>query len=125
MTAMLLNSVDNRLKIIHVRVCSVIETRQLRLSTTPLFFPKRKRRAASGEIRTHDVLRARQTLYQLSHRGCTCTVHTMCTVPAEYLIGSSRTTSLRTRPPDTPPPTALCFRSWSMSFNDRDLPVPS
>ena len=27
------------------------------------------RRAASGGIRTHNVLRTRQTLYQLSHRG--------------------------------------------------------
>ena len=27
------------------------------------------KRAASGGIQTHDVLRARQTLYQLSHRG--------------------------------------------------------
>ena len=37
--------------------------------TTPLFFLKRKRRAASGEIRTRNVLHARQTLYQLSHQG--------------------------------------------------------
>ena len=50
---------------------SVIETRQSK-ATTPednSFFPKRKRRAASGRIQTHDVLRTRQTLYQLSHQG--------------------------------------------------------
>ena len=34
-----------------------------------LFFSKRKRRAASGGTRTHDVLHSRQMLYQLSHRG--------------------------------------------------------
>ena len=34
-----------------------------------LFFFKRKRRAASGGTRTRSVLRSRQTLYQLSHRG--------------------------------------------------------
>ena len=33
------------------------------------FFPKRKRKAASGGTRARDVLRSRQTLYQLSHRG--------------------------------------------------------
>ena len=33
--------------------------KQLRLRTTPLFFPKRKRRAASGGIRTGNILRAR------------------------------------------------------------------
>ena len=33
------------------------------------FFPKRKRIATSGGIRTCDILRARPTLYQLSHRG--------------------------------------------------------
>ena len=33
------------------------------------FFLKRKRRVASGRIRTRNVLRARQTLYQLSHQG--------------------------------------------------------
>ena len=32
-------------------------------------FLKRKRRAASGGIQTHDVLHTRQTLYQLSHQG--------------------------------------------------------
>ena len=32
-------------------------------------FLKRKRRAASGGTRTHDVLHTRQMLYQLSHRG--------------------------------------------------------
>ena len=32
-------------------------------------FLKRKRRAASGRTRTHDVLHTRQTFYQLSHRG--------------------------------------------------------
>ena len=33
------------------------------------FFPKRKRRAASGRTRTRGVLRSRQMFYQLSHRG--------------------------------------------------------
>ena len=41
-------------------------------ATTPednsLFF-RGKRRAASGGTRTHDPLRSRQMLYQLSHRG--------------------------------------------------------
>ena len=55
----------------YVHVCSVIETRQNK-ATTPednfsSIFLKSKRRAASGGIRTRDVLRARQTLYQLSH----------------------------------------------------------
>ena len=50
---------------------SVIETRQSK-ATTPednLCFLKRKRRAASGGVRTCDILRTRQMLYQLSHRG--------------------------------------------------------
>ena len=34
-----------------------------------LLFPREKRRVASGGIRTRDVLRTRQTLYQLSHRS--------------------------------------------------------
>ena len=34
-----------------------------------LLFSKRKRRATSGRTQTHDVLRSRQMLYQLSHRG--------------------------------------------------------
>ena len=34
-----------------------------------LFFPQEKKWAASGGIRTRDVLPARQTLYQLSHLG--------------------------------------------------------
>ena len=56
----------------YVHVCSCIETRQCK-ATTPKdnssFFPKRKRRATSGGIQTCNILRARQTLYQLSHRG--------------------------------------------------------
>ena len=55
--------------IISVHVCSVIETRHRTLKDNSSSFPKRKRRAASGGIRTRDVLRARQMLYQLSHRG--------------------------------------------------------
>ena len=50
---------------------SVIETRQSK-ATMPednSLFLKRKRRAASGGTRTRDVLRTRQTLCQLSHRG--------------------------------------------------------
>ena len=47
---------------LHVHVCSVIETRQSK-ATTPKdnssFFLKRKRRAASSGIRTHNVLHAR------------------------------------------------------------------
>ena len=43
--------------------------------------------------------------------------------PAEYLTGSSNSTSFRTRPP--PPPTPLPCRSWLISLRDRDLPVPS
>ena len=37
------------------------------MATTPK--DKRKRRVASGGIQTCDVLRTRQTLYQLSHQG--------------------------------------------------------
>ena len=54
---------------IHER--SVIETRQSK-ATTPEDnspFLKRKRRAASGGIRTRDILSTRQTLSQLSHQG--------------------------------------------------------
>ena len=47
----------------------VIDTRQLRLRTTLLFFPEEKKKSCSGGIRTRDILRARQTLYQLSHQG--------------------------------------------------------
>ena len=76
---------DPRGKPGHVHVCSVIETRQSKATAcmpkdNPLF-PKRKRRAASGEIQARNVLRTRQTLYQLSHRGssagqveCTCII---------------------------------------------------
>ena len=45
------------------------EAKQLHLKTTPFFSILRKRRAASGRTRTHDVLHTRQTLYQLSHQG--------------------------------------------------------
>ena len=61
---------------VHVHVCtttlheqSVIETRQSK-ATTPedkSFFPKRKRRAASGGIWTRDVLHTRQTLTAHAH----------------------------------------------------------
>ena len=54
-----------------IHVNSVNETRQSK-ATTPKdksFFFKRKGRAASGGIRTHNILHTRQTLYQLSHRG--------------------------------------------------------
>ena len=33
------------------------------------FFSREKKWAALGRIRTHDILRARRMLYQLSHRG--------------------------------------------------------
>ena len=55
--------------IISIHVCSVIETRHRTLKNNSSSLPKRKRRAASGGIQTRDVLRARQMLYQLSHRG--------------------------------------------------------
>ena len=53
---------------IHIHERSVIETRQSKGSYArrQLFFLKRKRRAG---IRTRNILRTRQTLYQLSHRG--------------------------------------------------------
>ena len=63
---------------VHVSVCyvlvherSVIETRQCKAAAPEdnSLFLKRKRRAASGGIRTCDILCTRQTLYQLSHRG--------------------------------------------------------
>ena len=41
-------------------------------ATTPKdnsFFPKRKRRAASGRIQPCDILCTKQMLYQLSHQG--------------------------------------------------------
>ena len=44
------------------------KAKQIRLKTIP-FFLKRKRRAASGRIRTHNILRTKQMLYQLSHQG--------------------------------------------------------
>ena len=55
---------------IHVHVYSVIETRQ-RKATTPKDNSSfsQERRAASGQTRIHDVLRTRQTLYQLNHAG--------------------------------------------------------
>ena len=46
-------------------------------ATTPednSFF-QRKRRAASGGTRTRDLLRSRQMLYQLSHRGMQAKQH--------------------------------------------------
>ena len=42
------------------------KAKQLRLKTTP-FSPKRKGRATSGRIRTHNILCTRQVLYQLNH----------------------------------------------------------
>ena len=59
---------------VRVHERSVIETRQTK-ATTPednSLFLKRKRRAASGGTQTHDVLHTRQTLYQLSHQGSSC-----------------------------------------------------
>ena len=47
---------------------SLRKAKQLCLKTTP-FFPREKEELFSGGIRTRDILRARQTLYQLSHRG--------------------------------------------------------
>ena len=54
---------------VHVHERSVIETRQSKATEDNSLFLKRKRRAASGGIRTCNVLCTRQTLYQLSHRG--------------------------------------------------------
>ena len=66
----------------------VIETRQSK-ATTPednSIFPKRKRRAASGGIQTRDVLRTRQTLYQLSHCTCTCVITDNVPCPKPSLV---------------------------------------
>ena len=56
---------------IHVHERSVTETRQSK-ATTPVdnsLFPKRKRRAASGGTRTHDVLHTRQMFYMYMRKG--------------------------------------------------------
>ena len=61
-------------------------------ATTPednSFFLKRKRRAASGGTRTRDVLRARQTLYQLSYRGSSA-VHVHVGLDLELVRGQER-----------------------------------
>ena len=57
----------HHIKYMYVQLLRLGNARKLCPRTT--HFSKRKRRAASGGIRTRDVLRARQTLYQLSHRG--------------------------------------------------------
>ena len=65
------HAMQMHIHVTYVHERSVIETRQSK-ATTPednSFFPKRKRRAASGGTPTRDVLHTRQTLYQLSHRG--------------------------------------------------------
>ena len=57
----------HHIKYMYVQLLRQGSARKLCPRTT--HFSKRKRRAASGGIRTCDVLRARQTRYQLSHRG--------------------------------------------------------
>ena len=45
------------------------KVKQLRPKTTPFFLKRKRSYSTSGRIRTHKVLRTRQTLYQLSHQG--------------------------------------------------------
>ena len=59
---------------VHICICTCIISYRDKANASndtriQLFFSKRKRTAASGGIRTHDILRSRQTLYQLSHQG--------------------------------------------------------
>ena len=63
-----MSHVQHMCKLVHNQSLRQGKAKQLCLNTTP-FFPKRKRRAVPGAIRTRDILRVRQTLYQLSHRG--------------------------------------------------------
>ena len=67
----------------------VIETRQSK-ATTPrdnYSFLKRKRRAASGGIRTHNVLRTRQTLHMTLRAGEVMHWHKTCTGICIYIHG--------------------------------------
>ena len=77
----------------HVHERSVIETRQSKATmpedNSP--FLKRKRRAASGGIRTRDVLRTKQTLYQLhvymyKHVYCTSIMHPIRPAHVPYAV---------------------------------------
>ena len=59
---------------IYICICTLLisyrdKAKQDNYTWRQLFFSGGKRRAASGGTRTCDVLRARQTLYQLNHRG--------------------------------------------------------